>query len=271
MEYIVLLIVGLAAGVLGGLLGIGGSVIMIPAMTLVLGAVADDGTEMIHQYQAAAMIVNVLLAGSSAIRHYRAGAVYHNVWKYLVPAGLVGILAGVALSRSPLFVADNARYLRWLFGVFLLYVVGYNVYRMMSAGRTSHEGVSPGQVRIMPAWKKLSIGGVMGTFAGLLGIGGGAQAVPLMQVLLHMPLRNAIATSAATIFAVSWVGALAKNMSLGVDGSWVESLRLAACLGPTAIVGAYVGGYLTHTLPLKVVRVLFVVVMLLAAWKMIVG
>ncbi len=62
-EVAILSAVGLLAGVLGGMLGVGGSVIMIPAMFWVLGDVNAHGTRMIHQYQAAAMIVNFLLAG----------------------------------------------------------------------------------------------------------------------------------------------------------------------------------------------------------------
>ena len=57
---------GLIAGVLGGMLGVGGSVIMIPGLTLVLGY--DQ-----HLYQASAMVANVAGAVPAALRHHRAG------------------------------------------------------------------------------------------------------------------------------------------------------------------------------------------------------
>jgi len=67
LDYSVLALIGLAAGALGGLLGIGGSIIMIPALAIFLG---DDQ----HLYQAAAMVVNIAVALPAAIRHKRAGA-----------------------------------------------------------------------------------------------------------------------------------------------------------------------------------------------------
>jgi uncharacterized protein len=269
MDYTLMVVLGLVAGVLGGLLGIGGSVVMIPGMVWILGQADASGIEQIQQYQAAAMIVNFLLAGPSALRHLRAGAVYGSVWRWLAPSAGVGIIAGVLLSQSALFAGGRAVYLRYLFGAFLLYAVGYNLYRLLRPPRV--EGITREQADTAPRWKKASIGGVMGVFAGLLGIGGGAQAVPLMQVVLRMPLRKAIATSSATIFTIAWIGAAVKNLSLGPAGSVERSFVLAALLTPTAMVGGYLGGALTHVLPLRVVRAVVVGLMLLAAWKMFAG
>lgn len=267
MEYFWLIVIGLFAGVLGGLLGTGGSVIMIPAMVWLLGTTNAAGIDQIHQYQGTAMIVNFMLAGLSALKHLRAKAIYGCVWKVLVPTAAVGVLAGVALSRIPTFRGEGAAYLRYIFGLFLIYVAVYNLYKIVRVPK--FDGITREQARNVPVWKKGVVGSVMGVFSGILGLGGGAQAVPLMQIIVKMPLRNSIATSAATIFCVSWIGAIAKNASMGSDGSPLRSLQLAACLAPTAMIGAYIGGHLTHTLPIKYVRIAFVLVMGLAAWKML--
>ena len=108
----------------------------------------------------------------------------------------------------------------------------------------------------------------MGLLAGLMGIGGGSLAVPAQQIILRMPLRNAIATSAATIATVSWLGAILKNAQLGANGSVARSLVLAACLAPTAMVGGYIGGHLTHSAPLRLIRAIFAASMVLSALKM---
>lgn len=263
MEYLFLAITGVVAGVLGGLLGIGGSSIMLPAMVLILGA-ARDGLEQIHQYQAAAMIVNFLLILPSVAAHARNRAIWRRVWAFMAPAALVGIVLGV--QASWLFAGAAARYLRWGVGMFFLYVVAHNVYRLVRARRV--EGLARPRVEAMPAWRKALVGLPMGVVAGLLGIGGGSLAVPAQQIVLKMPLRNAIATSAATIASVSWVGAIVKNAQLGSNGTVVRSLTLAACLAPTAMIGAYLGGHLTHTLPARVVRAAFTGLMVLAAAKM---
>jgi len=246
------------AGVLGGLLGVGGSVIMIPAMVIIFAA-AD-----IQQYQAAAMIVNFLLIGPSVLRHRRADAIVVDVWRWLAPAALAGIVCGVALSLSGIFTGENQPVMRMVFGVFLLYVAAYNIWKMRPSAKPA-AGLPGASNR--PPWKKIAVGFPMGFSAGLLGIGGGALAVPALQLILRLPLRNAIATSAATILSIAWLGAIVKNAWL-VDGTVTRSLTLAACLAPTAMIGSYIGGHLTHSLPLKVVRGAFIALMILSALKM---
>ncbi len=269
MEYALLVAVGLLAGVLGGLLGIGGSSIMIPAMIWILGRsaiVSGKEVDQIHQYMAAAMIVNFLLIIPSVAAHLHNRAIWSKVWKFMAPAAAVGILLGVQFSY--VFQSEVAKkHLSWGVGIFFTYVIVNNVRRLFGERRS--EGLSRQQAEAMPAWRKILIGFPMGIVAGLLGIGGGSLAVPGQQIVLRMPLRNAIATSAATIMTISWIGALLKNVQLTpVTGSVTRSLLLAGCLAPTAMIGAYIGGHLTHKLPLRIVRMAFITIMTLAAAKM---
>ena len=261
-SYILLALVGLAAGLLGGLLGIGGSSVMLPAMVWILGRADNAGHEQINQYMAAAMIVNFLLILPSVVAHLHNRAVWKGVWAYLAPAGAAGIILGAWASYQV-----EGLYLRWGVGAFLLYVAGHNLDRMAAAGRV--EGLPRERVKGMPAWRKILVGFPMGIIAGLLGIGGGSLAVPGQQIVLRMPLRNAIATSAATIASISWLGAIVKNARLHPpDGTVARSLLLAACLAPTAMIGSYLGGHLTHKLPLRIIRAVFVAVLALSAAKM---
>ena len=265
LAYGCLILTGLIAGVLGGLLGIGGSVVMIPAMVAIFSDLTGRA-ETIHQYQAAAMIVNFLLIGPSVLRHARAKAIYFGVWRWLAPAALVGIVAGVAVSRLGMFTGTNEGYMRAAFGAFLLYVAGYNVWKLFAKRA---EGIDRAAADRLAWWKKIGVGLPMGFSAGLLGIGGGALAVPAQQVVLRIPLRSAIATSATTILTIAWLGAIVKNVSLGADGTVLRSFQLAVCLAPTAMIGSYIGGHLTHALPLRIVRCAFIALMLVAAWKML--
>ncbi len=116
----------------------------------------------------------------------------------------------------------------------------------------------------------------MGFAAGLLGIGGGPIAVPLLQWICHLPLRQAIAASSAVMCLTSLLGAVLKNLSLdqvteanGNVHHLTESLLLAACLAPTAMVGALVGAGLTHTLPVRLVRLAFILLMVWASAQML--
>jgi hypothetical protein len=108
----------------------------------------------------------------------------------------------------------------------------------------------------------MAVGFPMGLIAGLLGVGGGIVAVPLQQVILKMPLRRAIANSAVTIVPLSILGAVYKNVAnahAGVDAR--ESLSLALCLIPTAMIGGFVGGRLAHTAPRKALRMAVILLM----------
>jgi uncharacterized membrane protein YfcA len=267
MDYVLLSASGLVAGVLGGLLGLGGSSIMIPAMVWILGSRDAAGHWQIHQYQAAAMIVNFLLIIPSVLPHLRAKAVWRNIWLYLTISGMVGMLLGV--GSSMLFTKDQTRYLQWVVATFFLYVGLQSFYKLLPHHQ-KHKDLSREEVEAMPAWRKIGVGFPTGFTGGLMGIGGGAIAVPGQQILLKMPMRNAIANSAATIASVSWFGALAKNISVSIQhtATWQHSLLLAGCLAPTAMIGSFVGARYTHTLKLGWLRAAFGVLMLVSAAKM---
>jgi hypothetical protein len=257
-EIISLIGVGLATGALGGLLGIGGSIIMIPVLTLVFGH--DQ-----HLSQASAMIVNVFVSAPAAIRHHRAGAVDWPVVRRMLPAGLVLIIVGVEVSNR----LDHALLMR-VFGAFLIYVIYQNVRKLVDGRQTTGEG--PDQ----RTWTRSSaVGGIMGFMAGLLGIGGGIIAVPLLQRITHLPLRRCIGVSATAMCVTATIGAVRKNMNLEAVVAeptttldpLVLSLAIAACFAPTAIVGGFLGAGLTHSIPLKVVRFALIILLCIACVK----
>ena len=254
-------ILGLIAGTLGGMLGVGGSVIMIPALTVLI-------TPNQHVYQAAAMIANVAVTVPAARRHLRAGAVVPQAFRWMLPATLVFILVGVFLSALPVFAGNTGEmWLRRLFALFLVWVIVQNVQKLLRKqpeNELSQWKVTPG--------RSLGVGVVMGTMAGLLGIGGGAVSVPMQQRILHIPLRNCIGTSAAVICLTAGFGALYKNWTLIQRDDQYQSLQtsliLAIAMAPTCVVGGHFGGHLTHRLPVKQVRVIFIGLMVLGAVRM---
>ncbi len=266
MELLIPAAIGLLAGLLGGLLGIGGSIVIIPALVLYLGHTGRYAGSTQHLLQAAAMICNVFVAAPAVLAHRRARAIIGSVVVFLVPAALAGILLGVRVSNTAMFARHQGVYLAMVFAGFMVYVAGYNTWRLCTNTDLEHgfdQRAKPGAAPVA------AVGLVMGFAAGLLGIGGGALCVPMQQVLLRIPLRRAIANSAVTILCVSPIGALFKNATLDHHGIEVsESLRLALLLIPTAIVGSYLGGRLTHALPRRVLRLVFIVFMVTMAYMM---
>lgn len=263
MAFVLLAMVGLFAGVLGGMLGIGGSVIMIPAMFWLLG-VHKDHVDQTHQYQAASMIVNFLVAVPSMVAHARNKAVWLKVVAYMTPAGAAGAALGAWLSLAA-FSGEQTRYLRWGLGVVFVLVAIDSVRKTIWP--TSAEGDDRPQVEARSGWLKGGIGGIVGMFSGMTGLGGGVIGVPANHYFLRMPLRISIANSSALIVPVACVGAIFKNALLDGDGSVSRSLLLAGCLGPTAILGGYIGGHLTHRVPRRGLRVAFAVLLIVSSIK----
>lgn len=266
-EIVALVATGLFAGWVGGLLGVGGSIILIPAMTELLGP--DQ-----HLYQAAAMIVNFFVVVPAVFRHIRAEAVDRAKVMRLVPVAAVAVVVGVGMSEAPLFRAEGEVWLRGLFGLFLFCFAGADLLGLLRRGRSEPAPPSAGpavQGSAVPMrWRvALLVAVPTGMIAGLLGVGGGVLAVPLQRRFLRIPMRAAIANSAAVIVATSLIGATAKNYAYMVDHAYsLRSFGLAAVLIPTAILGSLAGSKLTHRAPVAVVKTAFLVLLLVAAVRL---
>jgi len=254
---------GLVAGVAGGLLGIGGSIIIIPALTILLGPNQ-------HLYQASSMIVNVVIAASALPRHLRGGAVRRDVVGRMLPAAIAAMLLGVAISDQLAAAA-----LQIVFGVFLVW---FGLTEIASLARgTERTDDRPERT----GWLTCSLmGATMGFLGGLLGIGGGVVVVPLLRRFARLPLRHCIGSTTAVMLVTATIGATNKNWTLARHPSPVEgslgsaltvgdSLALAAVLAPAAIVGAFLGSHLNYRMPLRGLRLALVALILLAAARML--
>jgi len=252
----IMLGIGLVTGVVGGLVGLGGSIVMIPAMTWLFHGRAWDNQ---HLYQAAAMVMNVAVAVPATLRHQRARAIRWDLFRLMMVPTMLAMAAGVLVSN--LFEGHR---LEMVFAVFLVYVSTMTIVEMI---RRTPDAPSGGAVITFP--RAACVGGAMGFVGGLLGVGGGTVAVPLSRMLCRLPLRQAIAASSAVMGVTSLVGASMKIATLGGHGqSWRSALVLALVLSPTVVAGGYLGAGLTHRLPLGVVRGALVAFLLLAAAKM---
>ena len=266
MDYFVLAAIGIVMGLFGGLLGIGGSVVMIPAMVMAFGT-GEQGHKQ-HLYQAAAMICNFFVAVSAVLVHKKARILVVDVLKWLVPAGVVGILAGVWLSNIKFFAGTNSGNLTRTFGLFLIYVVVYNVLKF---GRYDggDDGLDISQIRRSSPLTLLS-GLLTGLFGGLLGMGGGTVCTPMQQLCLKMPLKRAISNSSALIASTALIGAFYKNITLAEHGiAVVDSITIAVIVIPTAMMGAFIGGRMLHKLHRDFVRVVFIGLLIVASIKML--
>ena len=261
MDYFILVTIGLVMGLFGGLLGIGGSVIMIPALVLAFG-------QNQHLYQASAMICNFFVGISAVAVHKRADMLLTGVIKWLIPVSALGIIIGVAISNLAVFAGGNSYLLARVFGAFLIYVIVYNCF-MFGKPRGGTDGLDVSRSRRSVPLAILC-GLLPGVPAGLLGIGGGVVCIPGQQLFLKMPLKRAISNSSATIAAIAIVGAFYKNITLGQHNIlMIESVKIAAIVIPGAVVGSLLGSRLMYKLPRDLVRIVFILIAAAACYKLL--
>jgi len=113
----------------------------------------------------------------------------------------------------------------------------------------------------------------MGIISGILGITGGVVEVPLQHYIGKVPLKNAIANSAALVFCASLTGTVLSFVH-GINTGlidWAAPLALAGILIPASFIGGIVGAHLTKLAPKRWLKALFSVLMLAVAVKMFVG
>lgn len=268
-----LMLVGLLAGVAGGMLGIGGGIVMIPALVLIMGEHAY-GENSFHVYKLAAITTSIVVSIPAAWRHLRARAVVKGMVPPIAAFAVVGVVIGVALSGS--MVGDHTRSLRRLFGGMLLVTVAVNVLEQWRAARGERFLVKRSP---MPG-RWLSFGSVVGlpagVLGGLLGVGGGIWAVPAQRQLFGIRLRNSIANSSLVIIAVSiassalltrFIARLPEPGGISAATGWLLALFLA----PGAVLGGLLGADLTHRLPIAWLRVFFQLALAGAGLRLLLG
>ncbi|MBL4697643.1 MAG: sulfite exporter TauE/SafE family protein [Phycisphaerales bacterium] len=251
-------LLGLIAGCVGGLAGLGGSIIMIPALAMFWGY-DDEERSKHHIYMAAAMTVNVVVALSSSILHAKKGAARRDVLVALIPSMAVGMILGVLLSSG----SKGG----WSLIAFAGFIWIYCLYNIITTIKKipdyPEDNPSPA------AWKMISVGLIVGMISGYLGIGGGILLVPLLS-MTKLPLRHAIAGSAGAMWISSIVGASMKFYTLpGLGLSITEALNFALPMGAGALVGAYLGAMLAHKLKLPHLKLVIALILGVASVRMI--
>lgn len=231
---------------------------MIPGIAIVLGWP-------FHLAQAIAMTVNPLVAGSSALRHRKEGHISRKVVMRVLPIALLCIAAGAWLSNL-----IPSRWLEGAFGIFLLWVL----WSLIRGPRENHSTSDSGEKSTWP--RSALTGGVTGSLAGLLGIGGGLAQVPLLHLLCRLPLKVAIGSSSAIMLFTAILGAAVKDASLsnvvGAQGeplAAVDALIGSLWLIPGAIVGGWLGARITAIASAAVIRIVFSLLVAVASARLL--
>ena len=249
---------GLAAGFVAGLLGVGGGLLIVPVLILLLRA-HGLAAGMEPQLALGTSLASILFTSLSSVRaHHRHGAVeWPLVWR-IAPGIVLGTLAGAVLAAQM-----PATVLKGFFVVFLFYAA---TQMWLDFKPAPHRGL-PGRMGTSLA------GGVIGAVSSWVGIGGGTLSVPFM--LWHnVPLHRAIATSAAIGFPIALAGALGY-----VAGGWHANglptgslgfvyLPALAGIGLGSVLTAPLGARTAHRLPVGPLKRVFALLLFALALRM---
>lgn len=232
---------GLLAGVLGGLLGIGGGIVLMPLLRFVVGLSPA------HAAGTCILAVFFTTLGGS-YRHYRLG---HVRIRAMIPVIIAGAAATVVFSLLFQHLATRERWLDLGIGlVFLLVSI-----RMIAEGVRRFPKQGPGEPPIQEIGgtllQKIATGGLAGVLPGLLGIGTGVILVPAFNLLLHVPIKIAMACSLACFSFNAFISSVFKF----AQGFIELDVALPICLG--TLLGANLGAILNKRFASNAVRILF--------------
>lgn len=260
-EIFITFIIGLLAGLVGGLAGIGGSIVMLPGLALLLGYATPDRAEH-HLYMASAMLVNVVVAYFSKVQHARQGAVRPDLVRPILASMCFSIVLGVVVVNF--FQGTIAK------NVLVVFILTYCLFNLYSAVRRLPEP-EPDQQRGGVALL-VGIGSLTGFMAGFLGIGGGIVMIPMLQLIARVPLRQSIAASAAVMWVTAIIGSITKLSLLHTHGQrWQDALTIATPMGLGAVVGARFGAWATHKLRLPFLKIAISLILGASAVRMAVA
>ena len=178
---------GLFAGLLAGLLGIGGGTVLVPILVgLGYGY---------NQAVATSSLAIVITSASGTWQNWRMGFLnLKNVILLGMPAIATAQLGAYLVGQLPDYVKEGA------FGILLVVTIFLGMLRRHLGDRETHPAKQQG---IKPLISRLGTGGAAGLLAGLFGVGGGVIMVPLQMLLLGETIKTAIQTSLGVIVITS--------------------------------------------------------------------
>jgi len=253
--------VGAVAGILAGLLGIGGGLVIVPMLVFCFTRQGISDQAIMHLALGTSMASIMFTAVSSFWSHHRRGAVKWIVVRRIILGIFMGTFLGTCMAAKL-----STPILKGFFVIFLYYV-----------GIQMITGKKPKPGRQLPERIGMfGVGNLIGLVSSLVGIGGGTLSVPFM-VWCNIPLHQAIGTSAAIGFPIAVAGTIGyiyNGLSAAnLPGHTLGFVYLPALTGliVTSVLTAPLGVRLAHSLPVDKLKRFFAILLLLVATRMFIS
>ncbi len=251
---------GAFAGVIAGMLGVGGGLIIVPILASLYASQGMASDIIMHLALGTSLATIVITSISSIHAHHKHQAVLWPIFWKLTPGILIGAWAGGWLAT---LIPSSS--LKHVFAIFELAVA----IQMISGSQIDQHRSLPDSLATNSA------GGFIGGISAIVGIGGGTLTVPFL-LWNSINMRNAIATSAACGLPIAIAGSLS-YMVAGWDNSLLPEntlgfVHLPAFLGIiiASVLFAPLGAQLAHRLPVKTLKRVFAVFLFVVAGKLLV-
>lgn len=255
-----MLATGAAAGVLAGLLGVGGGIIIVPVLDFALGVQGVDPAIRMHIAVGTSLCTIIFTSISSARAHRARGAVDMGLVRYWGPFIFVGSLVGSFVAGQV-----HSQSLSLLFGAVAL-LIAIKMVLPLDEYRPWKEVPRGAAGAVTPS--------LIGLLSAMLGIGGGTFSVTALT-LMSQPIHRAVGTSALFGLLIAAPGALGF-----VIGGWNEPRLPAGSLGyvnlvgvaaiaPMTILTAPLGAALAHRLGKRQLNLAFGLFLLVVGGRML--
>jgi uncharacterized membrane protein YfcA len=255
-----LIIAGLAAGFVGGLFGIGGGIVIVPALYFVFTALGVDDAVRMHVAVGTSLSTIISTSWRSLSAHTKAGVVDFDILKTWTPWISLGAIIGAAIAGFA-----NTEALLIVFGGGLLLIAAQMGFA--NPNWRAFSDLPRGALRALVA-------GALGTLSALMGIGGGAIGVTVMT-LCGRPIHQAVATASGFGAAI----AIPATVGYAIAGWGREGLP-AWSLGFVSVSGfiflarltavtAPIGARLAHRLPQLTLKRAFAILLAVLALNML--
>jgi len=236
---ILYLLLGAFVGVLAGLFGVGGGLVIVPALVFIFKGQGVSAEVIMHLAIGTSLATIMITSVSSVRAHHQHGAVLWLAFRKLAPGIVVGTLLGSYIVDQ---LPNNA--LRIIFGLFELLVAAQMGF-----------GIKTSPHHQLPGWPGMSLTGIIiGKVSAIIGIGGGTLTVPFL-VWCNVGMRQAVATSAACGLPIAIAGT-AGFMLTGWNEPQLPAWSSGYIYWPAfagialaSVLFAPLGATLAHTLP----------------------
>lgn len=253
--------VGLVAGVLAGLLGVGGGLVIVPMLIFCFVRQGINPDMIMHIALGTSLASIIFTSISSFMSHHKRGAVDWKIVKNIIPGILIGTFLGTIVASRL-----STGFLKAFFCIFL-----YSVATQMIINK------KPKPSREMPEKAGMfGVGNIIGIVSSLVGIGGGSLSVPFM-LWCNVTAHRAIGTSAAIGFPIAVAGGFGYIINnLNVEGLPPYSIGYvylpALCfIVFMSMLTAPLGVRLAHALPVDKLKRIFAFFLYAVATKMLWG